>query len=93
MEPITIREYLAKKIEAQEHRRIKRIENQLKKVENQLETVENQLETVENQHKKEQETVILNLHAKGFVAETIADVLSKPLPFVLEVLEKNIDNQ
>ena len=104
MEPMTIREYLAKKVLAQERRRYDRelkkqrveVVNELKKeVEIQLKKeVEFQLKKeVEIQLKKEHEATILNLHAKGFAAETIADVLSKPLPFVLEVLEKNIDNQ
>ena len=43
--------------------------------------------------RKEQETTILNLHAKGFATEEIADIVSKPLPFVMEILEKHFDNK
>lgn len=81
MEAITIREYLIKKIEAQAEKKIKKAENQIKKAENQT-----------NLLKKEQESAVLNLHAKGFATEDIADILSKPLSFVIEVLEKHIDN-
>lgn len=96
MEPMTIREYLAKKVLAQERRRYDReLKKQRVEVTNELKKgVEIQLKKeVEIQLKKEHEATILNLHAKGFAAETIADVLSKPLSFVLEVLEKNVDNQ
>ena len=78
MEAITIREYLIKKMEAQ----IKKAENQAKAAENQAKAAENQIKTV-----------VLNLHAKGFATEDIADILSKPLPFVIEVLEKRFDNK
>ena len=88
MEAITIREYLIKKIEAQAEKKIKKAENQIKKAENQTKQAENQT----NLLKKEQESAVLNLHAKGFATEDIADILSKPLSFVIEVLEKHIDN-
>ena len=82
MEAITIREYLIKKIEAQAERKVNKAENQAKQAENQA-----------NELKKQQETAVLNLHAKGFATEDIADILSKPLPFVIEVLEKHFDNK
>ena len=85
---MTIREYLAKKVLAQERRRYDR---ELKK--QRVEVVNELKKEVEIQLKKEHEATILNLHVKGFAPETIADVISKPLPFVLEVLGKNIDNQ
>ena len=61
---------------------IKKMEAQIKKAENQAKAAENQIKTV-----------VLNLHAKGFATEDIADILSKPLPFVIEVLEKRFDNK
>ena len=85
MEAITIREYLIKKMEAQ----IKKVEKQAIKAENHAKQAENQA----NLLKKEQETAVLNLHAKGFATEDIADIFSKPLSFVMEVLEKRFDNK
>ena len=96
MEAITIREYLIKKIEAQAERKVKKAENQAKQAENQAKQAENQAKQAENQAnelKKQQETAVLNLHAKGFSTEDIADILSKPLPFVIEVLKKHFDNK
>ena len=89
MEAITIREYLIKKMEAQ----IKKAENQAKKAENHAKQAENHAKQAELKLKKEQETTILNLHAKGFATEDIADIVSKPLPFVMEILEKHFDNK
>ncbi len=89
MEPITIREYLLKKVEAQAERRLKKAVSQVRKAENQAKAAESQAKAAESQIK----IAVLNLHAKGFATEDIADILSKPLSFVIEVLEKGFDNQ
>ncbi len=89
MEAITIREYLIKKMEAQ----IKKLEGQAIKAENQAKQAENQAKQAELKLQKEQETIILNLYAKGFATEGIADIVSKPLPFVMEILKKYFDNK
>jgi hypothetical protein len=75
MEPMTIREYLTKKVEIATERRVKREYKNIIKAEQ------------EKMIAKQQKSV-LNLHAKGFSAEDIADVLSIPLAFVHETLEK-----
>lgn len=75
MEPMTIREYLTKKVEIATERRVKREYKNIMKVE--------QEKMIANQKKS-----ILNLHAKGFSVEDIADVLSIPLDFILQTLEK-----
>ena len=91
MEPITIREYLLKKVEAQVERKVNKlvklkVEEQVKK---KVEKAESQVKAAESQIK----AAVLNLHAKGFAIEDIADILSKPLSFVVEVLEKRFDNK
>ena len=91
MEPITIREYLLKKVEAQVERKVNKlvklkVEEQVKK---KVEKAESQVKAAESQVK----AAVLNLHAKGFATEDIADILSKPLSFVMEVLEKRFDNK
>ena len=105
MEAITIREYLINKMEAQikklEGKAIKaenhaiKAENQAKQAENHAKQAENhakQAENHANELKKQQETTVLNLYAKGFATEDIADILSKPVSFVIEVLKKHFDN-
>ena len=98
MEPITIREYLLKKVEAQVERKVNKlvklkVEEQVKKkvekAESQVKAAESQVKAAESQIK----AAVLNLHAKGFAIEDIADILSKPLSFVVEVLEKRFDNK
>jgi hypothetical protein len=82
MEAMTIREYLANKVEVQAQRKINQAENQAK-------IAENLRKEAESQHIKEQEVIILNLQANGFAAEAIANIVTKPLAFVLDVLEKH----
>ena len=89
MEAISIRDYIIQKYEAQAERRVKRVENQLKKIENQVKAAEN--------HAKEElnsiTSAIAQLHANGYTVEAIAELFSKPLPFVLEVLENQANNK
>jgi hypothetical protein len=65
----------------------KAAENQAKAAENQAKAAENQAKAAENQLAMELRNTVLQLHAKGFDIETIADVMSKPLAFVLKILE------
>jgi DNA-directed RNA polymerase specialized sigma24 family protein len=79
MEPMTIREYLTKKVEIATERRVKREYKNIIKAE--------QEKMIAEQEKRQKKTV-LNLHAKGLSVEDIADVLSIPLELVHETLEK-----
>lgn len=88
MEAISIREYIIQKYEAQAIRRIKKVENQLKKVENQAKAAENQAKA----ELKSITSAVAQLHANGYAVEAIADLFSKPVSFVIAVIEKQSMN-
>jgi hypothetical protein len=73
MEAISIKDYILKKVEAQAERRIKKAETQAKKA--------------ESDAKESIRRTILQLHAKGFDVDTIADILGKSVSFINDVLE------
>jgi hypothetical protein len=100
MEAISMRDYIIKKVEAeliaQSERRIKRFEakanERAREAENQAREAENQAREAENQRLIEQTTIILNLHANNFAPEAIANIMAKPESYIIEIIEKNAEN-
>jgi hypothetical protein len=79
MEVISIKDYIIKKIETQAERKFRK----------QMKEAENKAYEAQNEAKNVISNTILNLHAKGFSPEAIADIMSKPLPFIVDIIEKN----
>lgn len=82
MEATTIREFIIKKVEAEADRKVKIAERKIKKTENLL-----------NAEVISSIKAILQLHATGYTPEAIAELFSKPLAFVNEIIEKNLNKK
>jgi hypothetical protein len=89
MEALTIHQFIEKKLRAEADKRVKRAEYRANKRVNEA-IIEAKLEAkleAENLLKIEQQKTIRNLYTKGFSVDDIAEVVMKPITFVLEALE------
>jgi hypothetical protein len=89
MEVISIKDYIIKKIETQTERKFRK---QVKEAKNEATEAKNEATEAKNEATEAKNVIsntILNLHAKGYSPEAIADIMSKPLPFIIDIIEKN----